>query len=157
MKFRTMTCVLALGLSNCSPAEPPVGDNQMVAPTPEATETAAQSDTLMSWADLLAMERAEPQAVHAYGELEQQVIDIWLPEGEGPHPVVLMVHGGCWQKAIANRTLMNYMAEALRQRGLAVWNVEYRGLERRIPRWLSRHIPGCQYRSGRADSERPGL
>lgn len=129
----------------------------MVAPTPEATETAAQSDTLMSWADLLAMERAEPQAVHAYGELEQQVIDIWLPEGEGPHPVVLMVHGGCWQKAIANRTLMNYMAEALRQRGLAVWNVEYRGLERRIPRWLSRHIPGCQYRSGRADSERPGL
>ena len=101
----------------------------MVAPTPEATETAAQSDTLMSWADLLAMERAEPQAVHAYGELEQQVIDIWLPEGEGPHPVVLMVHGGCWQKAIANRTLMNYMAEALRQRGLAVWNIEYRGVD----------------------------
>ena len=129
MKFRTMTCVLALGLSNCSPAEPPVEDNQMVAPTPEATETAAQSDTLMSWADLLAMERAEPQAVHAYGELEQQVIDIWLPEGEGPHPVVLMVHGGCWQKAIANRTLMNYMAEALRQRGLAVWNIEYRGVD----------------------------
>tara|TARA_B100000678_G_scaffold10694_2_gene8720 strand:+ start:5346 stop:6236 length:891 start_codon:yes stop_codon:yes gene_type:complete len=106
-----------------------VEDNQMVAPTPEATETAAQSDTLMSWADLLAMERAEPQAVHAYGELEQQVIDIWLPEGEGPHPVVLMVHGGCWQKAIANRTLMNYMAEALRQRGLAVWNIEYRGVD----------------------------
>ena len=129
MKFRTMTCVLALGLSNCSPAEPPVEDNQMVAPTPEATETAAQSDTLMSWADLLAMERAEPQAVHAYGELEQQVIDIWLPEGEGPHPVVLMVHGGCWQKAIANRTLMNYMAEALRQLGLAVWNIEYRGVD----------------------------
>jgi acetyl esterase/lipase len=40
-----------------------------------------------------------------------------------------MVHGGCWQKAIADRTLMNWAAEALRQSGLAVWNIEYRGVD----------------------------
>ena len=62
-------------------------------------------------------------------QLDQQVVDLWQPEGEGPHPVVLMVHGGCWQKAIADRTLMNYAAEDLRQRGLAVWNIEYRGVD----------------------------
>ena len=41
----------------------------------------------------------------------------------------LMVHGGCWQKSIADRTLMNYAAEALRRDGLAVWNIEYRGVD----------------------------
>jgi acetyl esterase/lipase len=40
-----------------------------------------------------------------------------------------MVHGGCWQKAIADRTLMNFAAEDLRQRGIAVWNIEYRGVD----------------------------
>jgi acetyl esterase/lipase len=40
-----------------------------------------------------------------------------------------MVHGGCWQKEIADRTLMNYAAEDLRQKGLAIWNVEYRGVD----------------------------
>jgi acetyl esterase/lipase len=40
-----------------------------------------------------------------------------------------MVHGGCWQKAIADRTLMNYAAADLRARGLAVWNIEYRGTD----------------------------
>jgi acetyl esterase/lipase len=56
-------------------------------------------------------------------------VDVWLPEGAGPHPCVVMVHGGCWQKAIADRTLMNYAAEDLRGRGLAVWNIEYRGVD----------------------------
>jgi acetyl esterase/lipase len=40
-----------------------------------------------------------------------------------------MVHGGCWQKTIADRTLMHWAAEALRLRGLAVWNIEYRGVD----------------------------
>ena len=40
-----------------------------------------------------------------------------------------MIHGGCWQKGIADRTLMNYAAEDLRARGLAVWNIEYRGVD----------------------------
>jgi len=40
-----------------------------------------------------------------------------------------MVHGGCWQKAIADRTLMNWAADDLRNRGMAVWNIEYRGVD----------------------------
>jgi acetyl esterase/lipase len=40
-----------------------------------------------------------------------------------------MVHGGCWQKSIADRTLMNWASDDLRKRGMAVWNIEYRGVD----------------------------
>ena len=57
-------------------------------------------------------------------------MDLWLPEGRGPHPTVLMVHGGCWQTEIADRTIMNWIADDLRRRGIAVWNIDYRGVDR---------------------------
>ncbi len=41
-----------------------------------------------------------------------------------------MVHGGCWTTRIADRTLMNYAAADLRARGIAVWNIDYRGVDR---------------------------
>ncbi|MEL6686350.1 MAG: alpha/beta hydrolase [Pseudomonadota bacterium] len=84
---------------------------------------------LMSWNDLLSQDRPDPTLSLTYGDDPAQIVDLWKPEGAGPHPVVMMVHGGCWQKAIADRTLMNYAAEDLRQRGLAVWNIEYRGVD----------------------------
>ena len=84
---------------------------------------------LLTWGDLLSRDRPAPTASIRIGEGATDIVDLWLPETPGPHPVVLMVHGGCWQKAIADRTLMNYAAEDLRQRGLAVWNIEYRGVD----------------------------
>src|SRR5262245_46291263 len=87
-------------------------------------------DGLMVWQDLLGRPRPQPTTTISYGEDPLQVIDLWLPEGAGPHPVVLMVHGGCWQTDIADRTLMNWIAEDLRGRGIAVWNIEYRGVDR---------------------------
>jgi len=99
--------------------------------TPQETtsDTAPQSVPLMSWSDLLARTRPETDIQIRTGDAETDIIDLWLPEGGGPHPVVIMVHGGCWQKSIADRTLMNYAAEDLRQKGLAVWNIEYRGVD----------------------------
>ena len=35
-----------------------------------------------------------PDATIHYGEAALQVADLWLPAGPGPHPTVLMVHGG---------------------------------------------------------------
>lgn len=32
----------------------------------------------------------------AYGEKPQQFAELRLPEGKGPHPVVVVIHGGCW-------------------------------------------------------------
>ncbi len=89
-----------------------------------------RSDTLMVWPDLLERPRPEPDAEISYGADSMQVVDLWLPEGDGPHPTVLMVHGGCWQTEIADRRIMNWIADDLRRRGVAVWNIDYRGVDR---------------------------
>ncbi|WP_206185370.1 alpha/beta hydrolase [Sphingosinicella sp. CPCC 101087] len=91
---------------------------------------ASGPDGLMAWPDLLERPRPTPSATVSYGTDPLQIVDLWLPQGEGPHPVVLMVHGGCWQTDIADRTIMNWIAEDLRRRGFAVWNIDYRGVDR---------------------------
>jgi len=53
-----------------------------------------------------------------------------MPAGKGPHPVVLMVHGGCWLSDVADRSIMGWIANDLRGRGIAVWNIDYRGVDR---------------------------
>lgn len=84
----------------------------------------------LTWPDLTSRPRPAPQATIAYGPAPEQKVDVWLPAGPGPHKTVLMVHGGCWQTSIADRSLMNWLAEDLRGRGYAVWNVDYRGIDR---------------------------
>ena len=91
---------------------------------------APSSKPLMAWRDLL--DRPMPKATKriAFGAEAHQYADLWLPSGKGPFPVVLMIHGGCWQSDVADLTIMNYAAEDLRTRGIAVWNIEYRGVDR---------------------------
>lgn len=84
----------------------------------------------LTWADLTSRPRPEPQAAIAYGDDPWQRVDLWLPDGPGPFPTVLMVHGGCWTTSIADRTLMNWVADDLRRDGFAVWNIDYRGVDR---------------------------
>lgn len=69
---------------------------------------------------------AKADAVLRYGEAPSQFAELWLPPGDGPHPVVAIIHGGCWRKEIADLSIMNAAADDLRRRGYAVWNVEYR-------------------------------
>lgn len=61
----------------------------------------------------------------AYGTGEWQFGDLRLPAGDGPHPVVIIIHGGFW-KARYGLDLMDPMADDLTARGLATWNIEYR-------------------------------
>ncbi len=85
---------------------------------------------LMKWPDLLERSRPQPDVELSYGADGMQRVDLWRPAGAGPHPVVLMVHGGCWQTEIADRRIMNWIADDLRKRGIAVWNIDYRGVDR---------------------------
>ncbi len=94
------------------------------------TGTARGADGLMAWPDLIERPRPEPDHSIAYGESALQIVDLWLPQGPGPHPTVLMVHGGCWQTGIADRRIMNWIADDLRRRDIAVWNIDYRGVDR---------------------------
>ncbi len=100
------------------------------APAPAvASEETPRVTRLMTWDNLLGRPKVSPTQNIQWGPGATDIADLWLPDGAGPHPVVLMVHGGCWQKSIADRTIMNWAAEDLREQGVAVWNIEYRGVD----------------------------
>ena len=90
------------------------------------------SDTphLLTWPDLIGRAQPAPDATISYGDDPLQQVDVWTPKGTGPFTTVLMVHGGCWTTSIARRDLMNWVAADLRDAGYAVWNIEYRGVDR---------------------------
>lgn len=60
-----------------------------------------------------------------YGPDDQQTATLHLPDGDGRHPTVVMIHGGFWL-ARYDAGLMTPLAEDLADRGYAVWNIEYR-------------------------------
>jgi acetyl esterase/lipase len=77
--------------------------------------------------DLLALPRPPADRRIPYGEHPQQFGDLRVPPGNGPHPVVLLVHGGCW---LAEYDLehLSSLAAAFTAAGYATWSVEYRRL-----------------------------
>lgn len=62
-----------------------------------------------------------------YGRGPSQYGELFEPEGTGPHPVAVVIHGGFW-KAVFGRKLMRPVCEDLTRRGWAAWNLEYRRL-----------------------------
>jgi acetyl esterase/lipase len=70
-----------------------------------------------------------PAAHLHYGEHPRQVADLHTPAGAGPHPVVVVLHGGYWQPPYT-RLIMRPLCQDLMSRGYAALNVEYRRLGR---------------------------
>jgi acetyl esterase/lipase len=64
---------------------------------------------------------------HRYGPHASQRGDLYVPTGRGPHPVIVLIHGGSWHKRYG-RTSTRWEAGELLRRGFAVWNIEYRRL-----------------------------
>jgi acetyl esterase/lipase len=60
----------------------------------------------------------------AYGPLPDQVGDLHLPRAERP-PVICLLHGGFWRMPWG-RDHIEPLAIDLKERGFAVWNLEYR-------------------------------
>jgi len=94
----------------------------MTAPT---ASSALAADPI-SFSDLLARPRAPADARISYGADPLQFGELWLPAGQGPFPVAVLIHGGCWQADLPGTELMDYLAADLKARGYAVWNIEYR-------------------------------
>jgi acetyl esterase/lipase len=70
----------------------------------------------------------------AYGDDPSQFGELRLPRRGGTaatagkrHPVVIVIHGGCWYAEYDLRHLSNF-SDALTRAGVATWNLEYRRL-----------------------------
>ncbi|HEX4871724.1 MAG TPA: alpha/beta hydrolase [Nevskiaceae bacterium] len=89
-----------------APAEP--------APPPQRSAYAITRDVVVSppgW----------PQTLYA---------DVYRPEGSGPFPSVLLIHGGAWKRG--DRAQVEGLAERIAARGYLVVNTTYR----LVPRWI---------------------
>src|SRR5262245_38970909 len=64
----------------------------------------------------------------AYGPHPLQVGDLRIPSGPGPHPVAVVIHGGCWVN-LFGLDLMDAMSDTLTAAGVATWNIEYRRID----------------------------
>src|SRR5262245_24986907 len=60
-----------------------------------------------------------------YGDDPLNFGDLRVPAGTGPFPVVVVIHGGCWQSEY-DLGHVGGMSDALARNGWAVWTIEYR-------------------------------
>ena len=105
--------MLLLGLAAaCAPSATPAGG--------------AQAPQLATPADLLALPRRAPTRTVAYGSDQSQHGELRLPPGAGPHPVAVLIHGGCFKAAYADSRDLAPMGDTLAADGIATWNIEYR-------------------------------
>lgn len=80
---------------------------------------------VVGWEDIGRL--TAPPADHraSYGALPLQFGELRLPDGPGPFPVAVFIHGGCW---LAEYDLQHVASasEALTRAGIATWTLEYR-------------------------------
>lgn len=76
--------------------------------------------------DVNALHKKPADHLISYGEDSLQFGELRLPDGPGPHPVAIIVHGGCWISKYDDLQSTGALADALRDQGYATWNIEYR-------------------------------
>jgi acetyl esterase/lipase len=78
--------------------------------------------------DYMRQPRHKADETVRYGAAPSQVAELFLPKTKGPHPIVVLLHGGCFLKQYEGFPQTSALAADLMGRGYAVWNVEYRKL-----------------------------
>ncbi len=76
--------------------------------------------------DVDSLPSRPPQLRASYGADSLQFGELRLPDGSGPFPLAIVIHGGCWTKGFATLRNTAAVASALLDDGIATWNVEYR-------------------------------
>lgn len=87
---------------------------------------AAQSAWHFTPSDVNALHSQPADHRISYGKDPLQFGDLRLPSTQGPYPVAIIIHGGCWMSKFADLQNTAALADALRDLGIATWNIEYR-------------------------------
>jgi acetyl esterase/lipase len=74
---------------------------------------------------ILEQKPPEPDLRFPYGQDPNQFVDVRIPAGKSPHPIVFFIHGGYW-RAKYDLTYAGHLCHALKKIGIATWNIEYR-------------------------------
>ncbi|TVR99160.1 MAG: alpha/beta hydrolase [Wenzhouxiangellaceae bacterium] len=78
-----------------------------------------------SFEDVLMQPSTPADMVLAYGDHPDQFGELRLPHGPGPHPVLVLIHGGCWMEAY-DVAHIRPLADAITGLGYATWTLAYR-------------------------------
>lgn len=73
-----------------------------------------------------ALQPSVPDAVLRYATHPRGFAELRLPQGEGPFPLAVIFHGGCWKTGIASQAYMAPLATRWQEQGIATLNVDYR-------------------------------
>jgi len=82
----------------------------------------------LSHQDIASLPPLSADARISYGPDSLQFAELRIPDGLGPHPVAIVIHGGCWL-SIANLHIMDHFCDGLTKAGIATWNLEYRRID----------------------------
>lgn len=103
---------------------------------PQATSAGPDpAHPLMTPRDLQALPSRPPTRRVAYGADSSQYGELRVPQGAGPHPVAVLIHGGCFKAMYASARELGPIGDTLAAEGIATWNIEYRRLGQRGAGW----------------------
>ena len=114
VRLGSLLCAVSVAVSTPTPAT----DSK---PRPQQAKPA-----VMAPGELEKLPIRPPDHRAVYGVDPNQVGELRLPAGRGPHPVAVLVHGGCWKAEYATLRDLAPMGDALKDEGIASWNIEYR-------------------------------
>lgn len=86
---------------------------------------AGEEFTPVTVADVVKFENPPADARIQYGDDPLQFGDLRVPPGDGPHPVAIFIHGGCWLAKYGIEH-SGKLTAALARSGIATWSLEYR-------------------------------
>ena len=109
--FRLLAAVVALSLGACTMTEP---------------QAAPAAPALGMYGTDAHLAPSSPDATLRYADHPRGLADLRVPAGNGPFPLAVIFHGGCWKTGIADRHYMAPLATRWQQQGIATLNVDYR-------------------------------
>ncbi len=92
---------------------------------PPLPRSSGRDGRLLTIEDVLRLPSPPPDQRFSYGPDPNQFGELRLPKTRGPHPVAIVIHGGCWRAEYDLNHISSFSA-ALAEEGIAAWTFDYR-------------------------------